>query len=138
ERFPAARQSKSPGAPRTSPARRTETHRSGGTQAKGAAVSERGTRRLASEARAEALARKVYSVVLRERFLDKNMDVKVHVSGKQYDRITLEWVLFSDVWTHKMAQADGLLPEMKTAGFRRVDVTNGYDYHVYWGFSKDE
>ena len=88
----------------------------------------------ASDAKDSALGRKVYGAALRERFLDKGMDIKVHVSGRNNDHITLEWVLFNDVWTHQMEKPDGLAQEMKGLGFKRVDVKSGYDYHVYWDF----
>jgi len=88
------------------------------------------------EDRAEGLARKAYGAVLRERFLDKGMDIKVVVSGANNDHITLTWSLFSDVWVHQMEKSDGLIPEIYKVGFNRLDVKNGYDYHMYWDFAK--
>lgn len=59
------------------------------------------------------------------------MDIKVRVSGSNSDRITLSWVLFGDVAAHQLSKGD-LIQEVKALGFRRIDMTDGYDYHVYW------
>jgi hypothetical protein len=71
--------------------------------------------------------------ILRERYLDQGLDIEVNVSGKNADRITLTYVLFNDVWTHRF-QKDGGLEALRDMGFRRVDLKDGYDYHVYWTF----
>jgi len=69
--------------------------------------------------------------LLREKYLDQGLDIKVDVSGKNADRITLTYVLFNDVWTHRF-QKDGGLDALRDMGFKRVDLKDGYDYHVYW------
>jgi hypothetical protein len=86
----------------------------------------------ALQAKADAVERVAYGVILRERFLDHGEDIKVWVYGEKKDHITLEWVMFNDVWTHRMAKSDGIIADMQRLGFRRVDVVDGYDYHVYW------
>lgn len=80
------------------------------------------------------LARVAYGESLRERFLDKNLDIKVRVSGADGDRMTLEFALFNDVWAHRI-QKDGLLDEIRDNGFKRLDMV-AYDYHVSWDLSK--
>lgn len=100
-----------------------------------------GRERERSEKEREKLSqaeRVAYGVLLRDRFLDKGMDVKVSVTGRQKDRITLTWVLMSDVWTHQMKKPTGVVAEMKQLGFRRVDAMDGYDYHVYWDWTKEQ
>jgi len=84
-----------------------------------------------AEAVAADLARQSYAKTLRERYLDQNMDIKVEASGKLHDRLTLHFVLFNDVWAHKFQKGD-LVEEIRRLGFRRVYMTDGYDYHVYW------
>jgi hypothetical protein len=86
----------------------------------------------AKRLRSAASARKAYGDLLRNRFLDQGMDIKVLVTGDHSDRIALRWALFNDVWTHRMQKPEGLIPEMNALGFKRVDVTDGYDYHMYW------
>jgi len=91
-------------------------------------------RKMLAQAReAKILARQAYGPMLRERYLDQNLDIKVRISGKAADRITLEYVLFNDVWSHKMKDSP-LISEIRDLGFRRLDMENGYDWHIYWDF----
>jgi len=82
---------------------------------------------------ASTLSRKEYGAKLRENYLDKNMDIKVYVYGKNNTMLKLSFVLFNDVWTHKM-QKGSLINEIRDMGFKRFALTNGYDYSVYWTF----
>ncbi len=84
-------------------------------------------------AQGELSARRAYASQLRTHFLDQNMDVEVRVSGSKADRLTLEFVLFNAVWAHNFQKGD-LIDEIRGKGFKRVDLTDGYDYHVYWTF----
>ena len=84
-----------------------------------------------AEAAGAAIFRVMYAKALRERYLDQNLDIDVTVGGKNRDRITLKYVLFSDVWARKFQKGD-LLEEMRKIGFRRVQISDGYDYGVYW------
>jgi hypothetical protein len=45
----------------------------------------------------------------------------------------MTYVLFNDVWKHDLKKA-GALGELRSLGFKRVDMTDGYDYHIYWTF----
>jgi hypothetical protein len=82
-------------------------------------------------ATAEILARRVMGELLRERYLDAGANIKVVVSGKRADRIKLTWVLFNDVWSHRF-QKDGVVNNLCGAGFTRVEMSDGYDWGVYW------
>lgn len=84
-----------------------------------------------ADAAAEIAARGAYAKLLRERYLDQSMDIEVTVTGKAKDRLTLKFALFGAVWAHKFQQGD-ILGEMRRLGFTRVDMTDGFDYHVYW------
>lgn len=70
---------------------------------------------------------------LRTNFLDSGLDIKVKTSGRHAERVTFEYVLFNDVWSHRF-QKDGVLSQLRDAGFGRVDMTDGYNWHVYWTF----
>jgi len=85
----------------------------------------------ANDRLAGKLARELYAKNLREQFLDKGFDIKVRVSGAQSERITYQFVLFNDVWSHRF-QKDGLIDQAAKLGFKRVDMTDGYHWHVYW------
>ena len=77
--------------------------------------------------------RKQFGKTFRVYWLDRGMDVDVKVSGKNNTRLTLTHVLFSDVWAHKFKK-EGDLQGWKDLGFKRVDLRDGFDYHVYWTF----
>jgi hypothetical protein len=88
-------------------------------------------KRREAEAVAEREARVAYGRRLREHYLDQSLDIEVTVSGNAKDRITLKFALFGAVWAHKFQQGE-VLGEMRRLGFTRVDMTDGYDYSVYW------
>ena len=77
------------------------------------------------------LARQFYGKQLRQKYLDQGLDIKVTVSGKESDRVVLQFALFNDVWANRMQKGD-LLTEMKKFGFKRVELTDGYRYSIYW------
>lgn len=78
-------------------------------------------------------ARKTYSTILREHFLDQSRDVKVRVHGPKYKYITLTYVLIGDVFVHQFKKSS-LCDEMREMGFQRIYLTDGYNYstYVYW------
>ena len=69
--------------------------------------------------------------VLRNHFLDNGLDIKVTVKGKSHDRLRLEYVLFNDVWRHRISK-EGLISQWCAMGFQRIDMSDGYDWNVYW------
>jgi hypothetical protein len=83
------------------------------------------------EAAAATIVRQEYGKRLRQKYLDDNLDINVRVSGKNSDHITLEFALFNAVWANKVQKGE-LLDEMRKLGFKRMDMTDNYNYHVYW------
>jgi hypothetical protein len=81
----------------------------------------------------QAARRKAYAEKLRDKFLDQGMDIKVSVYGKNNANIKLIYALFNDVWTHKM-QKGTLIKEIQDLGFKKLSLSDGYDYDVYWDF----
>jgi hypothetical protein len=81
------------------------------------------------------MVRRKYAETLRNRFLDNGLDVGVRVSGEDAEKITLSFVAFNEVWARRMSQ-DGLLEELQVIGFKRVDLTDGYDYGVHWDLTR--
>jgi hypothetical protein len=73
-------------------------------------------------------ARKEYAAMLRERFLDKGYDIKVATDGTNADQLKLSFALFDDVWTHNFMKPDGIASEALGMGFKRVIITDGYNY----------
>lgn len=81
--------------------------------------------------------REEFSQRLRNNFLDNGLDIKVRLSGKYKQKMTLKYPLFSDVWVHKMEQGD-LIDIVINLGFDYLEVNDGYDYAVYWTFKPAE
>lgn len=71
--------------------------------------------------------RKNYGPKLRDKFLDAGYDVTVKVTGKKYETIFLTFILFDAVWQRKL-ENDGVYTTLFEKGFRRVELSNGYDY----------
>jgi N-acetylglucosamine kinase-like BadF-type ATPase len=85
----------------------------------------------AAEAILTKASRQAYAKVLREKFLDMRMDVEVSVSGKNSERLYLKYALFNAVWAHDFEKGD-LISGFRKLGFKRVDLTDGWQYHVYY------
>jgi len=82
---------------------------------------------------ARSLSRADYALILREHFLDKNMDVKVWITGKDNKYLHMKFVLFNDVWVHNFKEGD-LVQEIRKLEFDRVYFTDGFGYntYIYW------
>jgi len=82
---------------------------------------------------ARSQSRADYAVILREHFLDKNMDVKVWITGKDNKYLHMQFVLFDDVWVHNFKEGD-LIQEIRKLEFERVYFTDGFGYstYIYW------
>ena len=98
-------------------------------------VSKAKEREAEERAREEFLAavgeRKAYASQLRDHFLDQGMDIKVSVSGKHNERLKLTFVLFNDVWMHNFKKGS-LIDEIRGKGFRRVDLSDGYEGLLFY------
>ena len=81
--------------------------------------------------------REEFAKRLRNNYLDNGLDIKVILSGKYKQKMTLKYSLFSDVWVHKLKQGD-LLDTVINLGFDYLEVNDGYDYAVYWTFKPIE
>ena len=104
-------------------------------KAEAADATKRGAKDAANRELAGQVLRIAYGKQLRQQYLDNNLDIKVTVTGKHDDHITLQFALFNDVWANKISKGT-LLEEMKDKGFTRVDMTDGYNYHVSWDLTK--
>jgi hypothetical protein len=76
-------------------------------------------------------SRTAFAEYMRDNYLDNNLDIKVVVTGKYKQKMTLRYPLFNDVWTHKIKQSD-LLDTLVNLGFDYLELNDGYDYAVYW------
>jgi hypothetical protein len=77
----------------------------------------------------ETANRRQFAPLLRERFLDQGLDIKVSVSGSRAERLQLTYVLFTDVWSHKLNK-EGQIDIYCAMGFKTIRLSDGYDWVV--------
>ena len=82
-----------------------------------------------------AIQRKKYAEELRNQYLDDNLDIKVTAYGPNNTILKLSYPLFNDVWSHKMENGD-VIEGIKKIGFKRFEMSDGYDWGVYWNFNE--
>jgi hypothetical protein len=74
-----------------------------------------------------------FSRNIQERYYDEELNIKVLVAGKHSENITLKFILINDVWVHHF-QKGNMLTQLKEMGFRKITLTDGFDFTVYWDF----
>ena len=79
--------------------------------------------------------RKKLETNLRNAYLDDGLDIQVKVSGKNNTIITLTYPLFNDVWTRRF-EKEGVINSFKDGGFKKVFITDDYDYNVSFTLNK--
>jgi hypothetical protein len=83
----------------------------------------------AEDIRQKAANRRAYAEILRNKFLDNGMDIKVGVKGKESDVLQLTFPLFDDVWVHRFQESDSFVREaIDSFGFKKIVLTNGDDF----------
>ena len=88
-------------------------------------------RKAAADAVTEAAGRAAYAKVLRQGYLDENMDIEVTVSGKANERITLKYALLTPMSANKIIW--GICSKKWAYWVSSASIlTDGYDYHVSW------
>lgn len=73
--------------------------------------------------------RKAYQKDLRNIFLDQGFDIKVTVSGENYDEMELEFVLFNDVWFRKF-ETNGNFDNWHKLGFKKITLSDNNGYRM--------
>lgn len=79
------------------------------------------------------IARQSYAKILRNKYLDDGMDIKVSTTGKSSTRLNLSYPLFNDVWVHKY-QNGNIMNEIRAMGFKQVGFSDNHDYNVVLTF----
>jgi hypothetical protein len=82
------------------------------------------------KAESEIALRIASQKIIRNQFLDNGLDIKVSIKGKNKDHLYLQYPLFGDVWFRKF-ETEGIFNQYHKLGFKRVTLTDGYDYSKY-------
>ncbi len=83
----------------------------------------------------ESEMRLKYGEDLRNLLLDKSLDIKVKVFGKENKKIRLTYVLFNDVWFRKF-ETLGYFDMIHEKGFNHIELSDGYDYGRWIQYGK--
>lgn len=75
--------------------------------------------------------RKFFCDSIRNYYLDNGMDIKVNMYGKNSQHIKFTYILFNDVWSRQFSKS-GNVEYLRSIGFEKITLTDGYDYTVYW------
>ena len=83
----------------------------------------------------EIESRKDYAKKLERDMLNNGLNVRITTRGQNIETLHVRWVLATRVLAHRLSQEDdGLLDGARRLGFKRVILTDGYDYTVSWTF----
>ena len=79
--------------------------------------------------KADSESRRLHQDTLRQNFLDKGLNIKVKVSGKYNENLTLSYVFFDEVWFHNFNK-DNLFDNLhKNWGYETITLSDGgYNY----------
>ncbi|NPA08375.1 MAG: hypothetical protein GXO46_05260 [Chlorobi bacterium] len=83
----------------------------------------------------ESKMRLKYGENLRNLLLDKGLDIKVTVFGKDNKKIRLTYILFNDVWFRKFETLD-YFDMIHEKGFNHIELSDGYDYARWMQYGK--
>lgn len=83
----------------------------------------------------ESETRLKYGKDFRNLLLDRNLDIKVKVFGKDNKKIKLTYVLFNDVWFRKFETLD-YFDMIHEKGFTYIELSDGYGYGKWMQYDK--
>lgn len=64
--------------------------------------------------------------------LDKGFDATVAAAGTNNTTLRIKWILVDRVMAHQMSKESGIFESAREIGFRRVEISDGYDAGWYW------
>jgi hypothetical protein len=97
-----------------------------------AATRTEARRKKEAERHASIIIRKEYAKKYESSLLDKNMNVTVTTQGRDATTLRLEYILVSKVWAHQLSKEQELFDTLKSLGFKKFILTDGYDEEWYW------
>lgn len=87
--------------------------------------------------KADEQARIVYAKVMEDRLLAAGYDVDVTSYGPKHKFLKLKWVLTNKVLAYQFSHTNSeMWGTMRSAGFAKFTITDGYDFSWYWDLTK--
>ena len=94
-------------------------------------AAEKRQREVAANAAQEA-TRRQFAASYESSLLDQGIDATVTVSGTHATTLRLKWILVNRVLAHQFSQKPDLFTSLRSMGFKRLEITDGYDESWYW------
>jgi hypothetical protein len=86
----------------------------------------------AREAPVKRALRDALAKTLEDKMLDEGYNVTVTAIGQEHTTLHLKWILVSKVLAHKLSQDGEFFENARSLGFKRIEITDGYDETWYW------
>ncbi len=102
--------------------------------AKAQAVSAK--KQAAEAAAVNRVLRDTMAKTFENNLLDKGYNVDVAAIGKDHTTLHIKWVLVSKVLAHQLSQQADFFDNARKIGFKRVEITDGYEETWYWKLDK--
>jgi hypothetical protein len=88
---------------------------------------------LADAAKAQMIqGRKLFAKQLEQNALDSRMDATVTTFGPDATGLRMKWILVSRVTANDFSKTEGFFEKLRTYGFKRFEITDGYRENWYW------
>jgi hypothetical protein len=89
-------------------------------------------KRAADAAVVNRILRDVMAKTIENKMLDQGYNVDVKAIGDDHTTLHIEWILVSKVLAHQMSKQGDFFEEARKAGFKKVEISDGYDESWYW------
>jgi flagellar biosynthesis GTPase FlhF len=88
--------------------------------------------RAAAEASTERAERTLFAKTMENNLLHQGLSVDVLAIGKDNTTLHIKWVLVSKALAYQLSEKGEILESARKIGFRRVEITDGYNETWYW------
>ena len=75
---------------------------------------------------------------LENSMLDEGYSVDVNAIGTDHTVLRIKWILTNKALAHQFAKQGDFFASCRSAGFRRVEITDGYDETWYWDLTRNQ
>lgn len=98
-------------------------------------IAEADRRAAASLRAARVTLRREFAKQYESRLLDQGIDATVTTPGREATTLRLRWILVSRVLAHQMGKDPELFASLRRLGFKRLEISDGYDEEWYWNMN---
>jgi len=89
-------------------------------------------RRELAEAAAKHLLRIELAKTLENKMLDQGFNVDVSAIGKDQTVLHIKWILVGKALAHNISKQGDFFSNARQVGFKRIEITDGYDETWWW------